>query len=800
MSDLCPLPNSTNLPRERVLFDFGWKFFVQQLDGKNAPKNAQAPDFDDAKWRDVDLPHDWSIEGPFHPDNPAESRGGYLPAGIGYYRKRFVAPAGRRLTIEFEGVYMDSEVWINGHSLGRRPYGYSTFAHDLTPFLNDGGENVIAVRVDNYLQPASRWYTGSGIYRHVWLESTDQQRVAHWGTYVATPEVSAERAVVNVATTIENKAQEAASLSLNTAIVDADGQTVAETDSSLNVDGCSANEVTQSLEVANPRRWSTTNPYLYKAVSTLSRDGAVIDVYETTFGIRKIEFNPDRGFLLNDEPIRFNGVCLHHDLGCLGAACFDRGKERQVEIMRSMGVNAIRTSHQPPAPALLDICDRLGMLVMDEAFDEWAVGKAPGMFRNGKPSFRLPIHAYARFFEQWSERDIVDMIRRDRNHPSVVMWSIGNEIHEQSQPQGPAMAQRLVDFCHREDPTRPATSACNNIVGANKAGFAQRLDVAGYNYKEKFYQEDHERWPDRPIVGSETRSHTPFLSRGLYDLDAMMGRPDPDCVDFTTKRIAEAENSMRLTLDCESAQGWFIWTGFDYIGETTPHSWPSRSSYFGAVDLAGFPKDGFYFYRSYWGDEPTVHILPHWTWPGREGQTTPVWVYTNCESVELFLNDDSLGVKKLADAEANNVLHLEWETAYAPGVLRVVGRNGDDIVTEDIAKTAGDPARLEVTVDRDTIKADGQDLAFISIKVVDENGTVCPTADPLVTFNVEGAGALIGIDNGDPTSHQDFQGSAITAFNGLALGVLRAPREAGKAEVSITAEGLEGAEVSVTAK
>jgi beta-galactosidase len=769
----------------RTRFDTDWLFLKDDAPG------AEQPDFDASVWRPVDLPHDWSIEGPFSEDNPSTSRGGYLPGGVGWYRKSFTLPAGaqaKKVFIEFDGVHMNSDVWINGRPLGRYPFGYTSFCYDLTPHLRFGDAlNLLAVRVDNTAQPASRWYTGAGIYRRVSLTIVDPLHVAHWGTYVTTPEVSGESARVVVKTTVENEHPDAKSCELHTVVQDKNGRAIAEATAMHETPAGDQCEFTQEFVLDNPDLWSLEAPSLHTVVSTV-RDGVeATDSYVTPFGIREIRYDAKEGFFLNGKSVKKNGACQHHDLGCLGAALVDRALERQLEILRDMGCNAIRTSHNPPAPELLDLCDRMGFLVMDESFDEWTMGKSPAVFRDGKRVDRIPIHAYAQYFEEWAERDLTAMIRRDRNHPCVVLWSVGNEIPEQGNPEKLPVLQKLLDVCRREDPTRPATSACNNIQAANKSGFADRLDVAGYNYKERFYEEDHARCPDRVILGSENRTHTPFQSRGVYDLDALL----------TDERIKEAETSMRITKALDYCCGLYLWTGFDYIGEPTPQSWPSRSSYFGVIDLAGFPKDSYYFYQAQWTDKPVLHLLPHWNWPGREGDALPVLCYTNCESVELSLNGKSVGSRDFASTDE---LHLAWEVPYEPGVLKAVGKRGGQAVVETEIHTASEPAAIELSVDRETIAADGLDAAFLTARIVDKKGRAVPDADNLVTFQLQGEGKLIGVDNGDPKSHQDFKADHITAFSGLCLAVVQSTGAAGSVRLTASSPGLTDGRADIACK
>ncbi len=720
-------------------------------------------------------------EGPFSSTSPGGAGAGYIDAGTAWYRKTFTLPTdaeGRRVFIEFDGVYMNSDVWINGVHLGNRPYGYSSFRYELTRHLRlDAQSNVLAVRVD-VQQPCSRWYSGAGIYRSVRLLITDPVHIAQWGTYVSTPQVSAEAAMVRVATTVQNGSAGAALATLETVILDASGRQVARHQARRTLDTGSTAVFEQLLRVSRPALWSLEAPTLYRVRSGLHADGRLADATETPFGIRAAEFLPDRGFLLNGGRVEIRGVCLHHDLGCLGAAVRRRAIERQLEIMKRMGANAIRTSHNPPAPEVLDLCDRMGLLVMDEAFDEW---------RQPKTMF-----GYGRFFDEWSQRDVSDMIRRDRNHPSVILWSIGNEIPEQDDPDAYKMSKRLVDIAHALDPTRPVTAGCNSPEAAVRSGFAKALDVFGINYSVPFYQTAR---GTAKLVASETTSAV--STRGEYNLvpDGAGVKVLPEwrnqCSSYNDATAAAAIQSVRKA---PWVAGQFAWSGFDYIGEPSPFSWPSVSSYFGIVDRCGFPKDRYHLYQSQWTHTPMVHILPHWSWQGFEGREIPVWVYSNGDSVELFLNDRSLGEKSFRDTSD---LRLVWNVPYSPGTLRAVARRAGKAVASSEVHTAGPPARVILRPDHLQLRADGRDLSFVTVEIVDRAGHLCPDADNLVTFVVQGEGVIAGVDNGDPTSHEPFEAKERRAFHGLCLAVLEATRTAGGVTLMATSEGLEGATVTL---
>jgi beta-galactosidase len=780
------LAGSPGGTRKTENFDKGWKFNLGDV------TDAQAPGFDDSLWRVLDLPHDWSIEGKFSKDNPATPSGGALPGGIGWYRKTFTIPVsekGRLAFIDFDGVYKNSEVWINGHSMGLRPYGYSSFRYELTPYLKYGKEkNILAVKVDNSKQPNSRWYSGSGIYRNVWLVMTDKIYIAHWGTYVTTPEVTEQSAKVIIQTKIRNASLIDQAITLKTAIVDTKGKTIASADTTEKLMKASAGNIEQQLTVSDPVLWSIENPYLYRVLTTVIVDGKKQDNYETTLGIRSIVFDTAKGLLLNGKHIKINGVCNHHDLGFLGAAVNRRALERQLEILKAMGVNGIRTSHNPPAPELLELCDRMGFMVMDEAFDMW---------KKEKTQFD-----YSLDWDTWHQRDIQDMVLRDRNHPSVILWSIGNEVAEQwdtTDNSGTVIAKELVSFIKNLDLTRPVTANCNSIDSLNPVLRADTLDIIGYSYHQDDYAQFRQLHPGKRLIGSETVSS--LNSRGSYDMPSDSIRRWPTRWDIPLKNAnadlscssydncsapwgSTHEETWKLMKKFNFISGQYIWTGFDYLGEPTPYSWPARSSYFGIVDLAGFPKDVYYLYQSEWTDKPVLHIFPHWNW--KEGQTVDVWAYTNCEEVELFLNGKSQGTKK----KTGDALHIAWRLTYTPGTLKAIGRTGGkEVLTQEI-KTAGAPAKMILHADRNTITADGKDLSFVTVKIADSHGTPVPHADNLIHFNIEGEGKIIGVDNGSQTSDESFKVNFRKAFNGLCLAVIQSTEKTGKITLKAVSDGL----------
>jgi beta-galactosidase len=775
-------------PGRTVSFNQDWRFHLGDVN------NAQDAGFNDSQWRQLDLPHDWSIEGPFDERAPAGTGGGALPGGLGWYRKTFTVPAsskGKLIFIEFDGVYRNSEVWINGHYLGKRPYGYSTFEYELTPHLFYGAKpNVIAVKVDNSQQPNSRWYSGSGIYRNVWLTTLDPVHIAHWGTYVTTPEVTEQSATVAIKTKMSNGA---APVDLTTIIQDAAGREVTRATEKSVTDA----EVSQTLKISAPVLWSDERPYLYKVISQLTTGGRVVDRYETPLGIRTFRFDVDQGFFLNGKRLKIRGTCNHHDLGSLGTAVNPRALERQLQMLKAMGVNALRTSHNPPAPELLDLADRMGFIVMDEAFDIWKIQKTE--------------FDYHLDWDEWHKRDLEDMLLRDRNHPSIFIWSIGNEVMEQwnKNPAGGTISRELVAIVRNLDQTRPVTAACNGVSRDNKVLTDGDLDLVGTNYAHARLPEFAKMFPGRPIIGTETNSsvHT----RGSYAMpsdellhwprkeeDSLKLGPTYECSAYDNSTVAWGsghDEMWRLVKNHDWFAGMFIWTGWDYIGEPTPFPWPAVSSYFGIIDLAGFPKDAFYFYQSEWTNTPVLHVFPHWNW--KPGEKVDVVAYfNNADEVELFLNGRSQGTKR----KQGDDMHVFWRLAFEPGVLKAVSRkNGQVVLTREV-RTAEAPARIVLTADRQVIKADGTDLSFVTVRVVDKNGTLVPAADDLVKFEVSGPGSIAGVDNGNQISHESFKANQRRAFHGMALAIVQARQKGGRIVLKATADNLAPASVVITAR
>ncbi len=800
---------TVNISDERRLnFNQAWRFLKGDAPG------AEQPGFADSQWRALDLPHDWAIEGPFDPK--ANPHTGALPIfGTGWYRKSFILPESAKekyLSIEFDGAMSNSTVWINGHELGGRPYGYIGFSFDLTPYLQFGGRtNVLAVRLTPE-DHSSRWYPGAGIYRSVWLDITGPVHVARWGTYVTTPEVSAERSTVDVKVELRNRTGRQAAVVVQNTILDSTGRSVSRNGDEAAIPAGGTQTMSTRMTVNHPQRWDIKTPAMYTLVTEII-DGKkkIVDRYATPFGIRSVVFNREQGLLLNGRRVKIQGVCNHSDLGALGSAVNRRATERQLQIMQAAGVNAIRTSHNPPSPELLELCDRMGLLVMDESFDMWERPKVP----NG----------YAKFFDEWSERDVRDFVHRDRNHPSVIMWSIGNEIPEQNSPRGGEMAKRLTGFFHEEDPTRPTTSAFNSPEEAIKNHLGENVDLFGVNYKPWLYEKFQKEHPTWIVYGSETASCV--SSRGVYHLPvekyekhASLQLTGYDVIAPPWAYCPDVEFTYQDQLP--NVLGEFVWTGFDYIGEPTPYfeghgehpeDWPARSSYFGFVDLAGFPKDRFYLYQSRWTAAPMVHVLPHWTWPDRVGQEIPVMAYSNAAEVELFLNGKSLGRKTTMsepveipvgknvspDKKFFTKYRLQWKVPYAPGTLRAVAYQDGKQVALDVVRTAGNPARITLAPDRKMIHADGDDLSFVTVRVEDKDGNLCPSADNLVKFAVTGAGSLRAVDNGNAATTESFQADHRKAFNGLALLIVNSKKgQPGGIHIVATADGLAQATAEIT--
>ncbi len=814
--------------RDVINFNKDWSFALNP----DESKGLSSPEYDDSGWRILNLPHDWAIEGDFDERNPSGTGGGALPGGIGWYRNTFKVSEndrGQVFRIEFDGVYMNSSVYINGHLLGTRPYGYISFSYDLTPYINWGGVNVIAVRVDNSDQPNSRWYSGCGIFRDVRLVKVNQVHIAEWGTYVSTPTVSRDKALVKVSATINDGndiwSKVTRNLTVKSTIKDSEGKAIITSTTSRELNWKGEEPVIvvdDSIWVDSPHLWSVDDPYMYTLVTELTLNGKRVDTYETPFGIRTIEFRADSGFYLNGEHVRINGVCNHHDLGCLGAATNERAIERQLEILKAMGCNGIRCSHNPPSPILLDLCDRMGFLVMDEAFDMWRRRKTD--------------RDYARFFDEWHERDLTDLVVRDRNHPSIVLWSIGNEVLEQwsdakadtlsleqanlilnmghSSDQlaqegemsvNSLITARLAEIIKNLDPTRPVTAGCNEPSPGNHLFRSGAIDVIGYNYHNQNVPAVPRLFPGKPFIITESVSA--LMTRGFYEMpsDNMMQRParwdrpyfNPtfSCSAYDNVRTpwgSHHEENLIFLNSQPFVAGQYIWTGFDYIGEPTPYGWPARSSYFGIVDLAGFPKDIYYLYQSEWTDTPVLHLFPHWNWT--PGEQIDMWCYyNNADEVELYINGVSQGVRS-KDAEH---LHVVWNVTFEPGTVKVVARkDGVETASQEI-HTAGEPAQIRLTPDRRTIRSNGTDLSFVTVEILDKDGNLCPNAENLVQFETVGNGFIAGVDNGSPISLERFKDNKRKAFYGKCLVVLQNNGKKGKISLKATSEGLKDAHIDI---
>ena len=772
-----------------LLCDYDWRFIVGD------PQGAEALDFHAGDWRTVDLPHDWSVEGRIDPKNPMGGGGGFFPAGVGWYRRTFTAPAawnGKRVSVEFEGIYMNATVYINGHELGMHPYGYTTFSHDLTPHLNFGGANAIAVRVDQSKHPNTRWYAGSGIYRHVWLTVTEPVHVAHWGVFATTPEVGAERATALVKTRLANESGAPSTVTLRATLYGPTGTQAGQAGSSVAIKPGESVEVSQEIAVAKPSLWSPETPSLYRVVTRVMSGGKVLDEVTTPFGIRSLEWSVQKGFLLNGKAVKLAGGCVHHDNGPLGSAAFDRAEERRVQVLKAAGFNAIRTSHNPPSPAFLDACDRLGMLVLDEAFDCW---------ERPKKTFD-----YSVAFKEWWQRDIDAMVLRDRNHPSVVLWSIGNEIPERADAAGAHTAKTIADHVRTLDRTRPITSAVDGVrQWTDTDNFYAALDIGGYNYNLNNHVEDHKRVPSRIMMSTESYLNAAF--------------------DYWQK-----------VADYPYIVGDFVWTALDYLGESgigrwdirdagdtarTPGmgsdaSYPLHAAYCGDVDLCGFRKASSHYRNIVWDRGEKLYlgvrlpaperkqirvtawgmwpVFPSWTWPGWEGKPLEVEVYSRFDKVRLYLGGQPIGEKPTTRAEG---FKAAFSVPYAPGVLKAVGVQGDREVGETTLRTAGEAVQVRLTADRTTLRADGHDLSYVTVEAVDSSGQPHPNADQEISFAIDGPGAIAGVGNGDIASEEMYQGNRRKLFHGKALAIVRTARRAGTIQLTASGPGLKSATVRI---
>jgi beta-galactosidase len=776
-----------------ILFDWDWRFH------RGGAQRAEQPDFDDSKWRKLDLPHDWSIEdlpgthSPFNPDAIAQVSGGFTTGGTSWYRKSFTVPneqKGKRILIEFDGVYMNADAWLNGQWLGSHPYGYTSFWFDLTEKVKFGVVNVLALKVKNEGEN-SRWYSGSGIYRHVWLKTLELAHVAQWGTYITTPEVSPSSATVNLRTKLLNESDRPARITLVTRLLDSKGQEAARVESDQTIEAKAAHEFNQNANIKLPALWSPESPVLYTAISEVYRDGQSTDRVQTKFGIRTLSFDAVQGFLLNGKPVKLKGGCVHHDNGPLGARAFDRAEERRVELLKASGYNALRLAHNPPSPAFLDACDRLGVMVIDEAFDMWREGKNP--------------HDYHLYFDDWWQRDIESMVARDRNHPAIIMWSIGNEIPNRDKPEVVRLSQQVGDYVRRLEPTRPVTSAVNDLREDKDPYFAT-LDVAGYNYaaggdhlKKSLYEFDHDRLPNRIMFGSES-----------YPLEAF--------------------DSWMNVRDHAYVIGDFVWTAFDYIGEASigwrgywqeQNFYPWNLAYCGDIDVCGWKRPQSYYRDALWkNDQVSVFVRPprhsfdinpkrqswskwhwfdviaNWNWQGYENKPLEVNVYSSCEEVELFLNGRSLGKKATNRSTAYTAA---WVVPYQAGILKAIGYSAGRRVNSSELNSVGQPTHIKLIPDRSRITANGQDLSYITVELVDDDGVRNPDAENLIRFTVAGSGQIVGVGNANPLSTESYQQPQRKAWQGRCLLIIKSGKQVGEITVTASAKGFLPAKIVIDA-
>jgi beta-galactosidase len=773
------------------LFDFNWRFH------KGGALGAELPEFDDSQWRTVDLPHDWSIEdlpgtsSPFNIDAVSQVNGGFTTGGTGWYRKTFTIPQelkGKHFIIMFEGVYMNAEVWLNGEFVGKHPYGYTSFWFDISDLMSFEKENILTVKVKNEGEN-SRWYSGSGIYRHVWLKVVSPVHVTTWGTFITTPQITEKEALINIKTSVVNHGTQVSKIKLITKILDSNEKYLPQVETEKTIEPGNTIEIIQEFKLSNPSLWSPDVPVLYKAISEIYESESLADQVETEFGIRSILFNSVNGFLLNGKPLKLKGGCVHHDNGILGSKAYDRAEERRVEILKSNGFNAVRSSHNPPSPAFLDACDRLGMMVIDESFDMWSEGKNP--------------YDYNLYFNDWWKKDIESMVLRDRNHPSVIMWSIGNEIPNRHKPEVVEVAKMLADFIRHNDPTRPVTSAVNDLRPDKDPYFAA-LDVAGYNYasggdhnQKNLYEIDHERLPGRVMIGTES-----------YPL--------------------EAYRSWMDVMDHTYVTGDFVWTAFDYIGEASigwrgyfqkQNFFPWNLAYCGDIDICGWKRAQSFYRDALWMEnklsiwvkppKPSFElnterqswskwhwndVVDDWSWKGNEGKIMDVNIYSSCEEVELFLNDKSLG-KKITSRSTKYL--AEFQVPYQPGTLRAVGFAGKKQVATAELHSAGDATQIRLSADRSNIMANGEDLSYLTVELTDNNGFLNPKADNLISFEVAGPGTIAGVGNANPVSLESFQKPERKAWHGRCMVVIKSDNKSGRLILNVSSEGLRAASIEI---
>ena len=823
-----------NAPRLELPADSDWKFLLGD------PSGAEAPSFEDTAWRQVNLPHDWSIEGRPDANNPGGAGEGFYPAGIGWYRKTFGAPAGwrgKRVSVEFDGVYQDATVYLNGHKLGTHAYGYTSFAFDLSANLNFAGPNVLAVRVDNSAQPNSRWYSGSGIYRHVRVVVTDPTHVGLWGVFVTTPKVSEESALVSIQTKVANESVKPTGVTVETTLYDRAGKEAGTTESTLTIAPGKEMEAVQTITVANPDLWSPASPALYRAVSRVRRDGKVVDQVATPFGIRSLSWSAEKGLLLNGKAVKLTGGSVHHDNGPLGAAAFDRAEQRKVELLKAAGYNAVRTAHNPPSPAFLDACDRLGLLVLDEPFDAWKANKVK--------------FDYGKNFDEWWQRDISGMVMRDRNHPSIVIWGIGNEIPELEVERGREMGKQLADQVRLLDHTRPLTLAFPGTTTATNAeAVFSLLDITGYNYNLiPTYAADHQQLPKRIMLTTESFPAKAFpLWQISQDNSFVIGDltwtgmdylgesgigawsyGTPEQAQIGTQIMGAMSNTSTVDKMFQGMANGVDMTAAMSQGAADPamkaamavlfHGYPWHASACGDLDLTGYRKPQSYYRDILWNGGDRVYAtvrfpepegkkiiavgwavyptLPTWTWPGQEGKELQVEVYSGAEKVRLFLNDKLIGEKPTGREQE---FKATFAVPYTPGTLKAVGMRGDRAVAESVLTTAGKAAALHVTADRDVVQADGQDLSFLAVEAVDAEGRLLPDADQEVQFSISGPGVIAAVGNGDGQDDASYQGDRRKLFQGRALVVVRTSRQSGPITVKASTPGLSGGSMTIQAK
>ncbi len=860
----CQQASNQASTRERLSFNADWLFI--KYDAKD-PVELNSIEH---SWRKLDLPHDWAIEGPFTED--AYYQMGYLPyEGVGWYRKSFeLNEPGKKVLLEFDGAMMLPKVWVNGEYVGEWGFGYTSFALDISDFINHDKPNIIEVRVEN-LDYSSRWYPGSGIYRNTWLTVTDPIHITHWGTFITTPEVDDNQAKIRLQTELINESDQDANLSIQSEIIDPAGNVVGKVESKEDLASEQLKEIVQEVVLQNPKRWDVNDPNMYSAITKVLRNGKEIDQFTTPFGIRTFKFDADKGFILNGRQLKIQGVNMHHDLGPLGAAVNYRATERQLQIMKNMGVNAIRTAHNPPSPEQLELCDKMGILVMDESFDEWRRRKL-----NVKNSYSI-------LFDDWAIKDMEALVKRDRNHPSVILWSTGNEVPElgtgklrvtlgetgevmegyyiqkgesirfnaweetwygrydgqklvmgldeqafkalAKKDDAPSLSgtqwdmksfkgdnliysydflddndgknssKMLTQLCHDLDPTRPVSSGIHLSIKLDQE-LMNTFDVAGFNYWHEQIEDLHKQYPDKPLLVTEAAATLSTRGEYFFPVERIYCGFSHESKQISSYDLTNTcfgtlpDVEFKLQDENPWLAGQFVWAGFDYHGEPDPYedAWPAHSSYFGIVDMCGFEKDRYFLYQSQWTESPMVHLLPHWTWPGREGEKTPVFVYSNCDQVELIVNGESMGKRK----KEEGLYRYRWEdVVYQPGSIKAIGydSDGNNIAEKEIF-TAGTPRNIELIADRTTIVADGEDLSFVTVNITDEAGNICPDANHMIDFEIQGNGMLAGVGNGDPTSIESYQEPRRSAFHGKALLILESTQNVGEIIVKATSPDL----------